>query len=210
MFLPAASPSPDRPLPWPARPAGAARGRVGHWPLDPRAVAHFDAVLHRIHPQAPRVDADRLATLGRWLLDLPSADARAVLDVRLARMEALRAMLADPDWDRRDAVCARVRTLLAYLDQGADVIPDAIPLLGLLDDVLLLELAWPVLATEAEDYQDFCDYRAAARPPGDGAARREAWIRDRLEALALFQHQARVHASRYAWGGHPQRPFRVG
>ena len=39
-----------------------------------------------------------------------------MLDERLSRIEWLRAMLDDADWDRREAVCDRVRRLLAYLD----------------------------------------------------------------------------------------------
>ena len=208
MFMRTVAPA-DTPLPWEDRPAHANRDRVGDFVLDAAAVARFDQLLHDIHPQARHVDADRIATLARWLQGLPAAQARTVLDVRLARIEQLRAMLKDPDWDQRDAACARVRKLLAYLDQDHDLIPDRIPLLGLLDDVILLELAWPAVATEAEDYADFCDYRRSEHPHGDGAQRREAWIRDRLAALALYQHNARVNARHYIDGGHPDRPFRV-
>ena len=80
---------------------------------------------------------------------------------------------------------------------------------SLLDDVILLELAWPAVATEAEDYRDFCAYRNAVQPQGDGTQRREAWVRERLDALALYQHHARVNARRYVQGGSPERPFRV-
>lgn len=209
MFMRTVAPA-DTPLPWEDRPDRANRDRVGDFLLDAAAVSRFDQLLHEIHPDARHVDADRIATLGRWLQGLPAAQARAVLDERLRRIEQLRAMLGDADWDRREVACDRVRKLLAYLDQDHDLIPDAIPLLGLLDDVILLELAWPAVATEAEDYADFCAYRAAAKPDGDGARRRDAWIRDRLEALALYQHHARVNGSRYIDGGHPDRPFRVG
>jgi len=209
MFMRTTAPA-DTPLPWDDRPDHASRDRIGDFVLDAAAVSRFDQLLHAIHPQARHVDADRIATLGRWLQGLPAAQARAVLDERLRRIEQLRAMLDDADWDRREAACERVRTLLAYLDQDHDLIPDAIPLLGLLDDVILLELAWPAVATEAEDYADFCAYRATAQPDGDGAQRREAWIRDRLDALALYQHHARVNGSRYIDAGHPDRPFRVG
>jgi uncharacterized membrane protein YkvA (DUF1232 family) len=208
MFMRTAAPA-DTPLPWDDRPGHAHRDSIGGLRLDATAVARFDRLLHEIHPEARHVDADRIATLGRWLQGLPAARARAVLDERLSRIEQLRAMLDDADWDRREGACRRVRKLLAYLDQDQDLIPDAIPLLGLLDDVILLELAWPAVATEAEDYADFCEYRATAAPGGDGMQRREAWIRDRLGALALFQHHARVNASRYIDGGHPDRPFRV-
>ncbi len=200
----------ESPLPWGDRPGHANRDSIGGFRLDAAAVARFDRLLHEIHPEARHVDADRIATLGRWLQDLPAAQARAVLDGRLQRIEQLRAMLDDADWDRREAACERVRRLLAYLDHDHDLIPDKIPLLGLLDDVILLELAWPALATEAEDYADFCEYRSVAQPDGDGLHRREAWIRDRLEALALYQHHERVNARHYVNGGHPDRPFRVG
>lgn len=199
----------DTLLPWDRRPDHASRDSIGGIRLDAAAVARFDRLLHDIHPAARHVDADRIATLGRWLLDLPADRARAVLDDRLARIEQLRAMLDDADWDRREAACTRVRKLVAYLDQDQDLIPDTIPLLGLLDDVLLLELAWPAVAIEADDYRDFCAYREVARPAGDGAQRREAWIRDRLEALALFQHHARVNGRHYVDRGAPDRPFRV-
>ena len=102
------------------------------------------------------------------------------------------------------------RALLDYLDQGQDLIPDRVPLLGLLDDVLLLELAWPAIASEADDYRDFCRFRDERQPPGDGADRRAAWIAERLQALALFRHQQRVNGSRYAASGGAAQPFRVG
>ena len=197
------------PLPWDDRPAPARRTRAGALQLAPEAVARFDALLHEVHPDAQHVDPDRIASLARWLLTLPEAQARAFLDERLQRIEHLRAMLGDADWDRRDDACARVRTLLAYLDQELDLIPDRIPLLGLLDDVLLVELAWPAVATEADDYRDFCRFRDEAHPAGDGGQRRAAWIRARLQALALFRHQQEVHARHYAASGEPGAPFRI-
>ena len=200
------------PLPWEHRQASNQRQHAGNHLLDPAAVAQFDQLLHQIHPQAPCVDADRIATLARWLQDLPEAQASNVLGERLARIRLLRAMLNDPDWVPGDGSRERIGKLLAYIDHRGDqdLIPASIPLLGLLDDVLLLELAWPALRIEAEDYRDFCDYREDARPQGDGAQRRNAWIRERLEALALHRHQARVNASHYANSGQPSQPFRIG
>ena len=78
------------------------------------------------------------------------------------------------------------------------------------DDVLLLELAWPALAEEADEYEDFRSYRESEHPDGDGSARRASWIRDRLAALALLQHQARVNEGRYVESNRNVEPFRVG
>lgn len=199
-------------LPWQPRPDNSLRHHAGSHLLNPEAVAQFDRYLHRINPQAPQIDADRIATLARWLQDLPEAQAWNVLNDRLSRFELLRAMRNDPDWSAGDDTHRRIDALLAYFDHGdsEQLIPSGIPLLGLLDDVLLLELAWPALQIEAEDYRDFCGFRAAdERPQGSGIKLREAWVRARLEALALHRHHARVNASHYADSGSPSQPFRI-
>ncbi|MDE2406306.1 MAG: hypothetical protein KGL91_00405 [Xanthomonadaceae bacterium] len=198
-------------LPWQRHPGKSLRRHAGSHLLDSAEVAQFDRLVHQIHPQAHHVDADRIATLARWLLDLPEAQAGTLLNERLARIELLRATLVDPDWAPGHDSREPIGKLLAYIDQrdGQGMIPASIPLLGLLDDALLLELAWPALQVEAEDYRDFCDYRDVAQPQGDGAQRRDAWIRERLEALALYRHHAQVNASHYADSGQPRQSFRI-
>lgn len=178
--------------------------------LPPAAIARFDALLHEINPDAPRVDGARVRALCAWLASLPATQAHEVLGQRLRRIQALRSILDDPDWDGDQALLARLRKLIAYIDLDADLIPDHEPLLGQLDDVLLIELAWPAFADEAEDYLDFCEYRTAEHPGGDGASRRQAWVRDRLAQIALWQHHLRVNDSHYASSGSPRELFHVG
>ncbi|KRD30524.1 hypothetical protein ASE35_17565 [Lysobacter sp. Root916] len=178
--------------------------------VTPAAIAAFDALVHELHPDAARVDATRLQRLAAWLSAMPKEDARAVVDQRLQRLQELRAMLADPDWDCEPGVRARLDKLLAYVDDGDDLIPDRIPLLGLLDDVLLIELAWPAFAEEAEDYRDFCAYRELRHPHANGAELRASWVRERLDEIALLQQRVRVHEHHYAPAFHAaQSPFRV-
>lgn len=179
-------------------------------PLPSAAVARFDAFLHELNPDAVRADPDRIQRLANWLVTLPDDTASDVLDRRLRRIDELRAMLDDPGWDADDAMRARLRKLFGYIDRDDDLISDHEPLLGLLDDVLLIELAWPAFAEEAEEYRDFCAYRSDAHPSGSGDEQRRAWVRDRLAEIALWQHQLRVHDSHYVYRGHPEELFRVG
>lgn len=181
----------------------------GRLKIDAAQVAAFDALLHELHPDAERVDAARIERLAAWLSSLPPQRAHAVLDERLSRIEELRAMVDDPDWDCREADCANVRRLLRYLDQTDDLIPDTIPLLGKLDDVLLLELAWPAVSDEAEEYRDFVQYRESERPAGDGAQRRAAWIGDRLAALAMLRQQMRANDGLHLNDGWREPRFRI-
>ena len=164
------------------------------------AIAQFDALLHEINPDAVRVDAGRLQHLMQWLLALPAETAHDVLDRRLQRIEQLRAMLDDVDWDTGDAARLRLVKLLEYVDREDDMIADREPMIGQLDDVLLLELAWPAFAAEAEDYSDFCSYRHDRHPTGSGSEQRAAWIRDRLAEIALWRHRLEVRSGHYPPG----------
>ena len=132
-----------------------------------------------------------------------------MLERRLHRIDELRMMLLDPDWDPDPALSARLGKLFDYIDRDDDLIDDHEPLLGLLDDVLLIELAWPAFAGEAEEYHDFSDYRTEVHPDGSGEERRAAWVRDRLAEIALWRHRLRVSDSHYVHRGHPEEPFRV-
>lgn len=173
------------------------------------AVARFDDLVHELYPDAARVDQTRLQQLAAWLLALPEEQARDELDARLQRLEELRAMLDDDGWDASDATRMRVNKLLAYVDRADDLIPDDLPLLGRLDDVLLIELAWPAFAEEADEYRDFCSYRQAEHPTGTPEQQREAWLRDRLAEIELLRRQTRIGDEHFADGRAPEYELRV-
>ncbi|HJW46400.1 MAG TPA: YkvA family protein [Lysobacter sp.] len=156
------------------------------------AVVQFDNLVHELYPDAARVDQTRLQQLAAWLLSLPEDQARMELEARLQRLDDLRGMLDDSAWDSQDAMRMRVNKLLAYIDREDDLIPDSLPLLGRLDDVLLIELAWPVFAEEADEYRDFCNYRQTERPSGTPDEQREAWLRDRLVEIELLRRDTRI------------------
>jgi uncharacterized membrane protein YkvA (DUF1232 family) len=161
------------------------------------AVAQFDALVHELYPDAARVDQTRLQRLAAWLLSLSPESARTELDERLQSIEELRAMLDDPAWDSDAATRARTDKLLAYVDRDDDLIPDRVPLLGLLDDVLLIELAWPAFADEVAEYRDFCSYRQTEHPTGTPVEQREAWLRDRLAEIARLQDREHLGDSHF-------------
>ena len=208
MRLPPPTPVTD-PLPylWQGDLSGDAENLTG-CVIRGESIAQFDALLHEINPDAVRVDPARLQHLMQWLLALPVEVAHDVLDRRLQRIEQLRAMLADADWNTGDAARLRLAKLLEYVDREDDLIADQEPMVGQLDDVLLLELAWPTFASEAEDYNDFCHYREDLHPIGSGSEQRAAWIRDRLAEIALWRHRLEVRGGHYP-PGRPVALFRV-
>jgi uncharacterized membrane protein YkvA (DUF1232 family) len=80
---------------------------------------------------------------------------------RLAKLDALIRMVHDEGWALADEDKARVLTALAYFADPTDVIPDHIPVVGYLDDAIMIELCVRELKHEVEAYEDFCHFRAA-------------------------------------------------
>lgn len=199
----------DLALPLPPPSGDARRRQLGDLTLEDAAVARFNALLAELSPDAPRVSADQLVTLARWLQAQPPGQAVAILSERLARAEQLRRMLNDRDWDVDADMRERARMLTSYLQQVDDLIPDDQPLVGHLDDALLVELAWPAFRAETLDYDDFCRFRSAERPRGTAAERRLAWENACLAEAALLQQRRDVRARRYAGGQPLPALFRV-
>ncbi|MFT3806782.1 hypothetical protein [Arenimonas sp.] len=181
---------------------------AGPFELSPVAMERFNNFLHELHADAPHVDADAIASLARWLQSQPLDERQRLLDARLDRLPELEALLADEDWTLDDAQKQRIARLLDYVRENDDLIPDDVPWYGRLDDALLVELVWPMLAEELADYQDFNRYRSENR--GDRPAGTQDWLTMRLEEGALWAQLHRVRERHYVDFGPPDALFHVG
>lgn len=193
----------------PPESADPRRRHVGDLALEDAAVARFNALLAQLDPNAPRVTADQLVTLARWLQEQPHEKAVAILAERLRRGEHLRRMLEDDGWEVDEELRERSRMLVNYLREVDDLIPDDLPLLGHLDDALLVELAWPAFRDQSLDYGDFCRFRHQQRPGGNAAEQRRAWEIACLAEAALLQQRRDVRARPYASAAPLPALFRV-
>ena len=54
---------------------------------------------------------------------------------------------------------------IRYFGDPEDILPDHIPVIGYLDDVIMIELVVRELAHVRDAYDDFCDYQGQLRPP---------------------------------------------
>lgn len=197
------------PLPLPRHAPHAGPAFAGPVPIAPRAIAEFNELLHELHPDAPHVDADAVASVAHWLMDLPAAQGEALLQARLGRLAELQALVADPDWAVEPALAKRIAILLDYVERERDLIPDDTPRVGRLDDALLVELAWPMVAEELEDYRDFQRFREESGDAFDGHPSREQWLQSRLEEGALWEQLHRVRHQHYVDYGPLEGGLRV-
>lgn len=79
--------------------------------------------------------------------------------IRLKQLETLVAMVEDQDWDLTDEEKLDVLSALAYFSKPEDLIADHLPVLGFLDDAIMIELVVQSLADDFEAYSEFCTFR---------------------------------------------------
>lgn len=208
-MIPLNSHSEPLPLALPAaNPTSRARAVAGLQLAD-AALLQFNFQLHDVHHGAPSVDAGQFADLASWLSALPAETAQATIALRLARAESLRRMLDDPDWHLPADLRERGVHLLDYLYRFDDLIPDDMPVIGHLDDALLIELSWSEFEGEVRDYEDFCRFCSQSRVRGSGEERRSAWERECLAEASAMLHRQTVRERGYARQQPLSRPFRV-
>ena len=106
------------------------------------------------------------------------------------------AMVHDAGWALPEEDKNRVLSALTYFADPKDVIPDTVPVLGFLDDAIMIELCVRELKHELDAYDDFCDYRRAeAKRRGENVdsltMARAEWLEGRRLELQDRMHRRR-------------------
>ena len=78
---------------------------------------------------------------------------------RIPELESLISMLADDDWQLPEEDRERLLATFVYFADPEDILPDDIPVIGYLDDVIIIELVARELLHVREAYDDFCSFR---------------------------------------------------
>lgn len=122
---------------------------------------------------------------------------------RLDGLGQLVEMLEDTEWDLPNDERERIMDALAYFVAADDVIPDTIPVLGLLDDAIAAELLLRALRHELDAYQDFSSYRTAEAEQRANAGKptdvsKEDWLADQRAAMHSRMRKRR-RAEPHGW-----------
>jgi len=178
-------------------------------------VQRFAETMQRAEKNVRGRSAEDIVGAASKLLEL--ATVEGVPSFIRERLDALRNLIdmvrdqgfALPDEDRQ-----RVLACLAYFADADDLIHDSVPVLGFLDDAIMIELCQRELKHEIEAYADFVDFRnhEAHRlgvDPATLATQRVDWAEARR--VELIDRMRRRRRDGYAnVGGWSPVLFRVG
>ena len=119
-------------------------------------IGNFTKDQAKAEAEAERIKAEFSAKYGEVAAGMLSSRFRAVRDLA-ANLVSLYEMLTDPDYTMTWETKALIIFALAYFVSPLDVIPDTIPVVGYLDDALLVGY---VVHRMSDDIAKFRQWRA--------------------------------------------------
>ena len=134
-------------------------------------------------------ESESVEALRAVLADIQSNDpVPDFVAQRIPKIESMLQMLADDEWQLPKSDRERLLAMFIYFADPEDILPDDIPVIGFLDDVIVIELIMRELRHVREAYDDFCRFRQAFDDEhGDSIDR--VVRRDRIDRRRQQLHQ---------------------
>ena len=158
--------------------------------LSDRDLQYFREALKHARNAVRHAEENEIIEAIRDVLDeirsnepLPDFVAR-----RIPEIESFIQMLTDDEWQLPDADRERLLAMFIYFADPEDILPDDIPVIGYLDDVIVIELIMQELQHVREAYEDFNNFRKSFDKE-HGAALDGAVRRDRIDRRRQQLHQ---------------------
>jgi uncharacterized membrane protein YkvA (DUF1232 family) len=112
---------------------------------------------------------------------------------RIPQLETMISMLKDEEWQLPPEERERLLSTFVYFGDPEDIVPDHIPVIGYLDDVIIIELAVMEMQHVRDAYDEFCEFRDGCdKRDGDdqdGASRRDRIVRKRQQLHQRMRHR---------------------
>lgn len=105
---------------------------------------------------------------------------------RMNQLSIMTDMLTDQRWDMSEEDSQHVLAALSYFSDPQDLIPDELPVLGYLDDAIMVELVCKELEHEMQAYQEFLAFAAeqtTETTENEVPANKADWMEERRQQL---------------------------
>lgn len=159
---------------------------------------HFIEAMQRAQAKTANLTAQAIVdSASKLLVDVPKTKIPQFIKDRLDSLEKIIQLVLDEGYGLPEEDRQRVLSCLAYFSDPDDIIPDSVPVLGFLDDAIMIELCVRELKPELDAYGDFVLFRnqEATRRGVDPAGlktERVEWLETRrLEAHENMRHRRR-------------------
>lgn len=122
---------------------------------------------------------------------------------RIPALELLIQMLTDDEWQLPNTDRERLLAMFVYFSDPEDILPDDIPVIGYLDDVIIIEIIMRELQHVRDAYDDFRrfrdDFDKQHGKSIDGAIRRDRIDRRRQQLHQRMQRRSKRSSKSGIW-----------
>lgn len=174
--------------------------------LSDEDLEHFITSMQDAQKEAATLSPAQITASARKLLQQGNEiELPDFIATRLDRLNTMIEMAEDDGFGLPDEDRQRVLAALTYFADPADIIPDAVPGLGFLDDAIMIELCLRELVHELAAYEEFDAWRSGeAEHRGLDVAKlklkRVDWAEDRrAQAIQVMRQRRTKSYTSGAW-----------
>ncbi|MBS0211640.1 MAG: DUF1232 domain-containing protein [Proteobacteria bacterium] len=141
------------------------------------------------------------AAASKLIDDASRGEVPGFIAERLHKLDKMIAMIRDEGWALEEVDAQRVLSALTYFVDPDDIIADDVPVIGFLDDAIMIEIRARELEPELIAYDEFCAFRhdeAVQRGLDPAKVGRAEWLAERRSEL--HDRMRRWHARDYGEG----------
>ena len=145
---------------------------------------HFRDVMRQAQSGASKLSEAVILSNAKNISQDIKGSVPEFVSERIKKLETLVAMIEDSEWKIPEEERSDVLSALAYFSDPEDLVPDHIPVLGFLDDAIMIELVAEELKDDIEAFEEFCAYRSREEGrSGDTTITREEWLDSKRREL---------------------------
>ena len=152
--------------------------------LEDKDLRYFRANMKQAQTAVSKLSEEEvLSSAAKMVKEIKTTKVPLFVAIRVAKLTTLIDMVKDEDWSLAEKERKNVLSALAYFADPQDLIPDSIPVLGFIDDAIMIELVTSELRPEIDAYNDFCRYRKDSKTKTPGKMTKEEFLEAKRKEL---------------------------
>ena len=172
--------------------------------LEDKDLKYFRTCIKQARESADKSSEEEITAKAEGMIsEVRDSNVPAFVRQRIDSVQSLVDMVRDDEWDLATQERKKVVAALAYFADPHDIIPDNVPVLGYIDDAIMIELVVSELKHEIDSFTDFCKYRLdeQARNRNPNLSRDEYLNIKRRELHDRMRRRRRSRSSAARGGG---------